>query len=100
MNGALRALRTLSAANEELVRASTEESFLQAVCKVVVEKGGCLMAWVGFAEDGPERPVRSISQYGYEEGYLATADITWADTLLGHGRRRPMPSAMTRWHCS
>ena len=43
-----RALKTLSAANEELVRATTESGLLKAVCRVIVEKGGYSMAFVGY----------------------------------------------------
>lgn len=83
--GALRALRTLSAVNEELVRATDEPAFLQAVCKVAVEKGGYLMAWVGLAEHGQDKAVRLVAKYGNEEGYLGSANITWDDTERGQG---------------
>jgi PAS domain S-box-containing protein/putative nucleotidyltransferase with HDIG domain len=85
IEGSLRALRTLSAVNQELVRASTEQEFLQAVCEAVVVKGGYVMAWVGFAEHGNDKSVRPVAQYGFEEGYLSSANITWADTERGQG---------------
>ena len=81
--GALRALRTLAAANHELVRASSESTFLQTVCEIAVKKGGYLMAWIGLAEYGQDKAVRPVAQYGYEEGYLASTGITWADTKRG-----------------
>ncbi|MBE0624577.1 MAG: GAF domain-containing protein [Burkholderiales bacterium] len=85
LEAALRALRTLSAGNEELFRARCESEFLRAVCRVAVEKGDYLMAWVGFAEHGQDMAVRPVAHYGTGEEYLSTADITWADTDHGRG---------------
>ena len=83
--GALRVLHILAAANQELVRASSESAFLQAVCEAAVKKGGYLMAWTGLAEYGQDKAVRPVAQQGYEEGYLAAANITWANTERGQG---------------
>jgi len=43
------------------------------------------MAWVGYAEHDDAKTVRPMAWAGIEEGYLATANITWADTERGHG---------------
>jgi PAS domain S-box-containing protein/putative nucleotidyltransferase with HDIG domain len=80
-----RALKTLSAGNLALVRASNEDELLRAVTNVIVETGGYLMAWVGYAEDDAAKTVRPVAQSGYEEGYLETVRITWADTERGQG---------------
>jgi putative methionine-R-sulfoxide reductase with GAF domain len=85
MAGSLRALRTLAAVNQKLVRSSSESEFLQAACEIVVKTGGYLMAWVGFAEYGQDKGVRLVAQYGYEEGYLASTNITWASAGRSHG---------------
>ncbi len=80
-----RALKTLSAGNLALVRAANEDELLRSVTRVIVETGGYLMAWVGYAEDDVAKTVRPVAQSGYEEGYLDTANITWADTERGRG---------------
>jgi len=51
-----RALKTLSAGNMALVRASGEEDLLNDVCNILVEVGGYQLAWTGFFnnEDGKE----------------------------------------------
>ena len=85
IEGYLRALITLSAVNQELVRATTEAELLNAVCKLAVEKGGYVMAWVWYAEHGQDKVVRTEAQYGFEDGYLASANITWAGTERGQG---------------
>jgi len=74
-----RALKTLSASNQELVRATGEQALLEAACRVVVEQGGYRMAWVGYAGDTPEKPVMPKAWAGAEEGYLEKLDLTWAD---------------------
>jgi PAS domain S-box-containing protein len=55
------------------------------VCRAIVEVGGYRLAWVAYAEDGPERRVRPVAQAGYDEGYLDTLQLTWDDTERGRG---------------
>ncbi|MDD5640887.1 MAG: PAS domain S-box protein [Syntrophales bacterium] len=80
-----RALKTLSAVNKAVVRAPTEAELLQDVCRVVVEEGGYRLAWIGYAENDLQKTVRPMAQAGYEEGYLETLKINWADTERGRG---------------
>jgi PAS domain S-box-containing protein len=80
-----RALRTLSEANQALVRATDEAQLFQEVCRVIVDTGGYRLAWVGLAEADKEKTVRPVAQAGYEAGYLETLKITWADTERGRG---------------
>ncbi|HEY3352100.1 MAG TPA: GAF domain-containing protein [Polyangia bacterium] len=80
-----RALRTLSQCNEVLVRATDERELLQAVCRTVVDTAGYRMAWVGFAERDERRTIRPVAQAGFEDGYLESVTITWADDEHGRG---------------
>jgi PAS domain S-box-containing protein len=80
-----RALRTLSACNEALVRARDEQNLLQRICDLAVSLGGYRMAWVGYAEHDERKTVRPVAQSGVEAGYLDTVDITWADEERGRG---------------
>ena len=80
-----RALRTLSACNEALVRAVDEDTLLLEICRILVDTGGYRMAWVGYASDDADRTVRPVAHYGAEAGYLQTARITWADGERGRG---------------
>jgi len=80
-----RALRTLSACNEALVHADNEIDLLDAICRIIVEKGGYRMAWVGFPEHDLVKSVRPVAHYGDEYGYLASVEISWADTATGRG---------------
>ena len=83
-----RALRLLSACNSAIVHGAEEEEeeeLLTATCKRIVETGGYLMAWVGFAEHGPDKNVRPVARYGSDDDYLDNANISWADTEHGRG---------------
>jgi PAS domain S-box-containing protein len=80
-----RALQVLSDCNEAVIRATDELEFIKEVCRIVVEDGGYRLAWAGFAEQDDAKTVRPVAQWGYEEGYLKTLDVTWADTERGRG---------------
>ncbi len=80
-----RALRLLSDCNLALMQAEDEQKLLTEVCRLCVQSGGYLMAWVGYAEHDEAKSVRPIAQSGYEKGYLAGINISWADTQLGQG---------------
>jgi PAS domain S-box-containing protein/putative nucleotidyltransferase with HDIG domain len=80
-----RALETLSRGNEALVRAADEGQLLQRMCDVIVEAGGYVMAWIGFAEHDEAKTVRPVAWAGHETGYLEAARISWADTEQGRG---------------
>ena len=41
------------------------------------------MTWIGFAEEDEARTVRAVAHAGFEEGYLQTLNVTWADTERG-----------------
>ncbi|MBI4573181.1 MAG: MEDS domain-containing protein [candidate division NC10 bacterium] len=80
-----RGLRVLSECNQRLVRATTEAELLDDVCRILVETGGYRLAWVGFAEEDEGKAVRPVARRGFDDGYLDTAKITWADTDRGRG---------------
>jgi len=81
-----RALKTISACNGVLVRATSEERLLCEICEVIVEKGGYLMAWVGFAEFNGPKSIRIAARAGRDEDYLAKIKVNWdEDSEFGHG---------------
>jgi PAS domain S-box-containing protein len=80
-----RGLRMLSAVNEALLRATTIDALLHSVCQIAVETGGYRLVWIGMAEHDDAHTVHPVCHAGYEEGYLSTSRISWADTPLGHG---------------
>jgi PAS domain S-box-containing protein len=80
-----RALQTVSECNQVLVHASDEATLLADICRLLVERGGYRMAWVGLAEQDAAKSVRPVAHAGNEAGYLDALNVTWADTERGHG---------------
>jgi len=80
-----RTLTALSNSSKAMTRARDEAEYLQEVCRIVVEDCGHKMVWIGFAEEDEEKSVRPVAHAGFEEGYLGTLRITWADTERGRG---------------
>ncbi|WP_374326699.1 MASE1 domain-containing protein [Azonexus sp.] len=76
-----RALRLLSDCNLMLAHASDEQALLNALCRLVVDKGGYLMAWVGFAEDDARKTVRPVARSGHEDHYLESVFVSWDGQL-------------------
>ncbi|MGB4063634.1 MAG: bacteriohemerythrin [Azonexus sp.] len=72
-----RALRLLSECNLALVRNDSEAQLLNDVCGLIVDTGGYMSAWVGYAEHDAGKTVRPVAQSGCEDGYLEKAIISW-----------------------
>ncbi len=79
-----RELQAISNCNQVLMRAVDEQALLNDICHIVCDEAGYRMAWVGYAENDDAKTVRPVAYAGREDGYLAVANITWADTE--HGR--------------
>lgn len=80
-----RAFRLLSSCNQAIMCSAEENALLTEVCKLIVEKGGYRMAWIGFAEHDAGKSVRPVARHGIDAGYLDSANISWADTEYGRG---------------
>lgn len=80
-----RALMLLGRCSSLIQAAANEKDLLLNTCMILVEECGYRLAWVGFAEDDAAKTVRPVAQAGFEDGYLETVNITWADTQQGHG---------------
>jgi PAS domain S-box-containing protein len=80
-----RAHRALSACNQALVRATDEAELPHQICRVIVESAGYRFCWVGRPDHDEAKTVRPTARAGYDDGYLETTHITWADTERGHG---------------
>lgn len=80
-----RTLRALSNSNQVLMHSTDEAEFLNQVSKIVVEDCGYVMVWIGYAEPDADKTVRPAAHAGFEDGYLETLKLTWADTERGHG---------------
>jgi PAS domain S-box-containing protein len=80
-----RAHLAIRSCNQAVIRAVEEVSLLSEVCRIIVEGAGYRLCWVGYAEHDEAKTVRPMAQAGYEEGYLKTVNVTWADAERGRG---------------
>jgi PAS domain S-box-containing protein len=80
-----RALRAISKCKEAVIHAKGELALLNDVCRIIVDLGGYRMAWVGYAENDTNKTVRPMAYHGFEDGYMATVNVTWNDTVRGRG---------------
>ncbi len=85
LQSANRSLKMLSACNHALIHAENEANLLDSICRIIVEEGGYKLAWVGLKEKDQKKTVSPMAQAGYEEGYLESLHITWADRERGRG---------------
>jgi signal transduction histidine kinase len=80
-----RALRTLSRSNAAIVHAADEQTLASEICRIVVEEGKYLMAWIGYPQDNEEKRVVPYAYAGRDDGYLNTIKVTWEDNKWGRG---------------
>ncbi len=80
-----RALRTLSRSNAAITHASDEQTFAGEICRIVIEEGRYLMAWIGYPQDNDEKRVLPYAHAGREDGYLRAIKVTWEDNAWGRG---------------
>ncbi|MFB3917104.1 MAG: ATP-binding protein [Terriglobales bacterium] len=78
-----RALSTLTKCTQTLIHTSEEHCLLKEVCNLIIEVGGYRCAWVGFAEQDENKTVRPVVWAGYDQGYVESANVVWADVECG-----------------
>ncbi|GGC57550.1 bifunctional diguanylate cyclase/phosphodiesterase [Undibacterium terreum] len=78
-----RALRTLSAVNRALLRATSEPEFLKEMCQVIVEHGGYRQACVGYARHDENKSICWMECVGVDKALLNAMHSSWADSELG-----------------
>jgi diguanylate cyclase (GGDEF)-like protein/PAS domain S-box-containing protein len=82
-----RGLRTLSAGNRTMLRATDEQDLLDSMCRAIVEAGDYRMASVWYRIEDEFRSVRPMAQSGHPGG-LAALNVmkgSWADNAYGRG---------------
>jgi len=80
-----RNLVLLSECNLAMLKIENESLLLQEICRLIVEKGGYLMAWVGYAEHDADKTVRPLAAYGFNNHYLQQVKISWGENEYGFG---------------
>lgn len=82
-----RALRTLSAGNRTMLRASDEAELLKSMCQAIVTVGGYGMAIVWYRADDEFKSLRPMAECGYPSGLevLRRLKVSWADGEFSGG---------------
>jgi len=80
-----RALRALSACNQALAQAGSEQELLEQICDIIVRLGAYRFAWIGYADSDEAKQVRPMAYAGHEDGYLDQVQVKWSETLVGQG---------------
>ncbi|MDP1784962.1 MAG: PAS domain S-box protein [Sulfuricurvum sp.] len=78
-----RALKTLSAGNEALIRAENEDTLLRSVTSIIVEQGSYSLAVVDYAENDPQKSITPMAWSGLKEEHYWAKNLSWADTEQG-----------------
>jgi PAS domain S-box-containing protein len=79
-----RALTTLSHSNRLLIHATDEASLVGEICRVIIESGKYMLAWVGYVENDDRQSVQVVAASGRVD-YLEELPISWGDNELGRG---------------
>jgi len=75
-----RALRMLSRCNEALIRTEDEKMFIGQICRIAIEIGGYLMAWIGYTENDEAKSIIPVAQMGDTTDYLTQRQFSWCET--------------------
>ncbi|GEM_PF-505717 len=71
------ALRVISAGNRAMLRCTTKQELMEDMCRSLVEAGGYLFAWVGYAEHDPDKRVQAVASWNAPEGFLDGLNLSW-----------------------
>jgi putative nucleotidyltransferase with HDIG domain len=73
------ALSAFSIASLALGRAHTAASLLQTICEAITNQSAYVLAWIGIADEGPEKTIRIAASAGSAAGYLDGLDLSWSE---------------------
>lgn len=76
-----RTRQVVSLVSQVIIRSYEEEALHAEICRFLVTFGGYLMAWVGLAEEKPEKGIRPVAHAGLEANFLEALKITWPNDL-------------------
>lgn len=82
------ALRILSLCNQALVRVSDEKSFLEEVCRILVQEGEYSFAWIAYYKQDDKRMICPVVKFGNEESGLCADEIVSGEVHLDESPSR------------
>lgn len=74
----------LSRVSQAVVRATSAEAFLEEACRVIVEEGGLLLAWIGYVEAASNKVIPT-AMWGEGGGYVRGISVYADDRPEGRG---------------
>ena len=80
-----RTLRARINCERALIESTDEEALMHTVCQIFLRDFGHKMVWIGYAEEDDARSIRPVASAGIDDGYLASLQLSWADTEHGSG---------------
>jgi len=73
----------LSGINTTIVRVREEDELFMEACRIAVEHGGFIFAWIGKL-DADSRQVTPVARAGRDDGYLAQINLTARENSTGN----------------
>lgn len=86
------ALSAYAGAARALSLRHSRDSLLTAICQAITGEATYVFAWVGIAEEGPDKPIRVAGQAGEASGILEGLELSWDQNHIGG--RGPTPVAI------
>jgi len=74
----------LNQINQSIVRIDSKEQLYAEVCRIAVEYGQFVMAWIGIIEE-ESREIKAVAASGVEKGYTSSIRTTTLDEPEGRG---------------
>lgn len=78
--------RTFSALEKSakaMTKSVNEIELLNEICQIISDDCGYKLIWIGYANE--DKSIIPVASAGFEEGYLETMKLTWADEERGRG---------------
>ena len=72
-----RMLRLMKDVNIAIAKSENQQQLVDKICHLLCVDGTYQLAWVGYAEEDPEKSIRKIARAGKAAEYIATAEISW-----------------------
>jgi PAS domain S-box-containing protein/putative nucleotidyltransferase with HDIG domain len=80
------ALQAYADAAMALAHAHSPAGLIQDICEAITRESIFVLAWVGYAEEGPEKPVQIVGAAGPALHYLDDLQISWSEEkAMGRG---------------
>jgi putative methionine-R-sulfoxide reductase with GAF domain len=75
----------LSKSNHAMMYSTSENQLLRSVCRIITKDCDYPLMWIGFADNNEEKSISIVASSGFEQDYLKTLNLTYADVERGRG---------------